>query len=365
MENVIRFKKSEQIADANENREQRETTSETGPKWHIRKGARPLNPLVSIIVPVFNEQEAVEVFLNSTQDILLKTGARFELIFVDDGSTDYTVERLLEYAADDKRIRIVRLSRNFGKEAALTAGIDLARGDAVIPMDVDLQDPPELIGEFLAKWKEGYDIVYAVRIIRNSDTVVKRTTAGWFYRLFNKVSQVKIPEHAGDYRLMDRKVVETLKRFPERNRFMKGLFAWVGFSSVSLPYERQMRVTGQTKWNYWKLWNFALDGVVSFSTAPLRLWSYLGAFIAVLAFLYGLFIVIKVLFLGVDVPGYASLMTVVLFLGGMQLLSLGIIGEYLGRLFTEVKGRPIYIVESIYEHPRHDSGNSGDTNDLD
>lgn len=328
----------------------------------IQRVSRSSNPFVSIIVPVFNEEASVGMFLDATKDILLRVGVQFEIVFVNDGSTDQTLERLAEYTADDSRIRIVNLSRNFGKEAALTAGIDHARGDAVIPMDVDLQHPPELIREFLAKWKEGYDIVYGIRKSRDSDTAVRRTTAGWFYRLLRKVSQVEIPEHAGDYRLMDRKVVEALRRLPERNRFMKGLFAWVGFRAIGLPYECLGRAAGRTKWNYWKLWNFALDGFVSFSTAPLRVWTYLGTIIAVLAFLYGLFIVTKVLVLGIDVPGYASLMTAVLFLGGVQLLSLGVIGEYLGRLFTEVKGRPIYIVESVYENP---SGHSGGPIEVD
>lgn len=328
--------------------------------FRIGRPSRPSNPLASIVVPVFNEEEAIGIFLDAARDILSQAGVRFEIVFVNDGSSDRTLERLAEYAAIDRRIRIVNLSRNFGKEAALTAGIDHARGDAVIPMDVDLQDPPELIQEFLAKWEEGYDIVYGIRRNRETDTVTKRTTAGGFYRLFNKVSQVKIPEHAGDYRLMDRRVVEALKRLPERNRFMKGLFAWVGFRSVGVTYERQPRAAGRTKWNYWRLWNFALDGFVSFSTTPLRVWTYLGAAIAVLAFLYGLFIVTKALVLGVDVPGYASLMTAVLFFGGVQLLSLGVIGEYLGRLFIEVKGRPIYLVENVYENPSGYSENLGE-----
>jgi glycosyltransferase involved in cell wall biosynthesis len=203
----------------------------------------------------------------------------------------------------------------------------------------------------LAKWEEGYDVVYGIRISRKNDNITKRATAGWFYRLFNKISHIKIPENAGDYRLMDRKVVEVVKRFPERNRFMKGLFAWVGFRSIGLPYERPLRSAGQSKWSYWKLWNLALDAFVSFSTVPLRVWTYVGAVVAMLAFLYSLFIATKVLILGVDIPGYASLMVVLLFFGGIQLLSLGVLGEYLGRLFTEVKGRPIYIVENVYEFP--------------
>lgn len=244
---------------------------------------------------------------------------------------------------------MANLTRNFGKEAALTAGIDQAKGDAVIIMDVDLQDPPELILDFLAKWHEGYDVVYGKRIIRDSDSLAKRASANWFYKLFNKVSPVKIPENAGDFRLMDRRVVEVVKRLHERNRFMKGMFAWVGFRSTGVPYTRKPRPAGQTKWNYWKLWNFALDGLVGFSTAPLRIWMYFGAIVAIIAFLYSLFIVAKVIIFGIDVPGYASLMTAILFFGGVQLLSLGVVGEYLGRLFTEVKGRPVYVMENVYE----------------
>jgi glycosyltransferase involved in cell wall biosynthesis len=216
-------------------------------------------------------------------------------------------------------------------------------------MDVDLQDPPELIPRFLERWREGYDVVYGVRASRASDTTSKRMTAGWFYRLFNRLSQTRIPENAGDFRLIDRRAADVLRGLPERNRFMKGLFAWVGFRSVGVPYERAPRAAGTTKWNYWRLWNFAIDGLVSFSTVPLRVWTYVGALVALCSFLYALIIVARVILFGIDVPGYASLMTVVLFIGGVQLLSLGVIGEYLGRLFVEVKGRPVYVVDGVYE----------------
>jgi glycosyltransferase involved in cell wall biosynthesis len=217
-------------------------------------------------------------------------------------------------------------------------------------MDIDLQDPPELIEPFMTRWREGYDIVYGVRTLRASDTAAKRLSANWFYRVFNTMSPVRIPENVGDFRLVDRRAVEVLRQLPERNRFMKGLFAWVGFNAVGVPYERPQRAAGSSKFNLWRLWNFALDGVVSFSTAPLRAWFYVGVVIAAVAVLYALFIVTRVLIFGIDTPGYASLLIAVLLMGAIQLLSLGIIGEYLGRLFLEVKGRPIYVVESVYEN---------------
>ena len=243
---------------------------------------------------------------------------------------------------------VISLSRNFGKEAALTAELDHANGDVIIPMDVDLQDTPELILKFLDYWREGYDVVYGIRVKREDDPAAKRVTAGWFYRIFNLMSDVKIPEDVGDFRLIDRRVAEAIRQCPERNQFMKGLFAWAGFRSIGVPYERPARAEGESKWRYWGLWNFAIDGLVSFSTAPLRVWTYIGASVALLALAYALYRVVLVLTMGVDVPGYASLITAILFMGGMQLLSLGLIGEYVGRIFAEVKGRPIYIVDAVY-----------------
>ena len=215
-------------------------------------------------------------------------------------------------------------------------------------MDVDLQDPPELIPEFLNRWREGYDVVYGVRSCRRYDSMAKRTTAALFYRIFSRLSHLQVPDNAGDYRLIDRRVAEVIRQMPEQNRYMKGLFAWVGFKSVGVPYERPKRAAGITKWGNWRLWNFALDGIFSFSTLPLRVWTYVGGIVAVLSFAYGSFIIIRTLMLGIDIPGYASLLTVVLFLGGLQLLSIGVLGEYLGRLFIEVKGRPLYVIESTY-----------------
>jgi glycosyltransferase involved in cell wall biosynthesis len=304
--------------------------------------------LLSLVVPVFNEEESIDLYLDTVPPLMERDGFRFEIVFVNDGSRDNTLGRLLDRSALDGRIRVVNLSRNFGKEAALTAGIDHAKGDVIVPMDIDLQDPPELIEPFMARWREGYDIVYGVRSQRAWDTAAKRLSAGWFYRVFNSMSPVRIPENVGDFRLVDRRAVDVLRQLPERNRFMKGLFAWVGFNAIGVPYERPPRAAGTSKFNLWRLWNFALDGVVSFSTAPLRAWFYVGVVIAAIAVLYALFIVTRVLLFGIDTPGYASLLIAVLLMGAIQLLSLGIIGEYLGRLFLEVKGRPIYVVEGVY-----------------
>lgn len=315
----------------------------------VQRARRSADPLLSLVVPVFNEEDTVDLFLDTVGPMLERDGQRFEVVFVNDGSRDDTFARLFDRSLRDRRIRIVNLSRNFGKEAALTAGIDHARGDILVPMDIDLQDPPELIAAFIARWREGYDIVYGIRAARHTDTATKRVSAGWFYRVFNSMSPVRIPPNVGDFRLVDRRAVEVLRQLPERNRFMKGLFAWVGFNSVGVPYERPQRAAGTTKFSLWRLWNFAIDGVVSFSTAPLRAWFYVGVVIAAIAVFYAIFIVTRVLVLGIDTPGYASLLIAVLLMGAIQLLSLGIIGEYLGRLFLEVKARPIYVVEGVYQ----------------
>jgi glycosyltransferase involved in cell wall biosynthesis len=311
---------------------------------------RPTSPKVSLLVPVYNEESTVDLFVSTVSECLARQGLAFEILFIDDGSRDGTLERLRELSTTHPNIRIVQFARNFSKEAALTAGIDYARGDVVIPIDVDLQDPPELIGRFIELWREGYDVVYGLRQSRGGDGMSKRLTAALFYRLFNVLSPVKIPENVGDFRLMDRRVVDVLRMLPERNRFMKGLFAWVGFRSIGVPYERPARQAGISKWGYWRLWNFALDGVIGFSTMPLRIWTYVGLVTAGSAFLYAFFIIVFVAVRGIAVPGYASLLTVVLFIGGIQLLSLGIIGEYLGRLFIEVKRRPVYVVQGVYEN---------------
>jgi len=314
---------------------------------------RPENPLISLVVPVFNEAEAIPVFLAETRKAL--AGLRLEIVFVNDGSADGTLAALQEKAARDERLVVVNLSRNFGKEAALTAGLQVASGDAVVPIDVDLQDPPELIHRFIEKWRDGYDVAYGLREDRSSDELAKRKTAAWFYAIFNQATDTPIPVNTGDFRLMDRRVVDALNLLPERVRFTKGLFAWVGFNAAPVPYVRPVRSAGSSKFNARRLWRLALDGVFSFSSAPLRIWSYVGAVIAGGAGIYAVWIIAKTLALGRDMPGYPSLMTVVLFLGGIQLVTLGIIGEYLSRMFVEMKGRPIYIIESITRHAAEES----------
>ncbi|MBW0145464.1 glycosyltransferase family 2 protein [Sphingomicrobium clamense] len=303
---------------------------------------------LTLLVPVMNEEEAIPAFLERVVPLLEKmddpASGSFEILFIDDGSRDETLSLIRAASATDPRIGAISLSRNFGKEAALTAGLDHAQGKAVIPFDVDMQDPPEAIAEMLRKWREGNDIVYGVRTNRSSDSLPKRLTADLYYRAHNALSHDKIPEHAGDFRLLDRKVVEIIKKMPERNRFMTGLFAWTGFRQAAVEYERAEREDGTSHFGYWKLWTLALDGLTSASTVPLRVWSYLGGLIAIGTLIFAGFIVAKTLITGIDVPGYASLMVAVLFLGSVQLISLGVLGEYVGRILREVKGRPIYIV---------------------
>lgn len=300
---------------------------------------------LSLVVPVYNEDAAIDLFLERVVPILEATGLSHEIVFVDDGSRDGTVDAIAAARTANPAVKLLSLSRNFGKEAALTAGLEWASGDAVIPMDVDLQDPPELIAEFVRLWRDGFDVVFGQRVARDSDTGAKRMSAGLFYRIFNSVAAQPIDENAGDYRLMSRRVVDDILKLRERNRFMKGLFSWVGYKSAAVPYDRPARAAGDTKFNYWKLWNFALDGITSFSTAPLRIWTYVGGTVAFAALVYTVIITAQTLIFGRDVPGYASLMVVVLVLGAVQLMSLGIIGEYLGRLYMEAKQRPIYLLQ--------------------
>ncbi len=309
---------------------------------------RPSDPLISVIVPVYNEAEAIDAFLDQISPELAALAARVELIFVNDGSKDATLPLLIDRAQANPQLRVVNLSRNFGKEAAMTAGLDLAEGDAVVLIDVDLQDPPELIGAFVARWREGYDVVYGLRESRQADGRLKAITAGWFYKVFNRMAATSIPHNVGDFRLIDRRVVHAIRQMPERGRFMKGLFAWVGFPSVAVPYVRPARRLGQTTWNYWRLWNFALDGIVSFSTAPLRIWTYFGVLLAAGALAYAAFIAAYRVIAGIAVPGYASLIIVLLLSTAANLVSLGMIGEYVSRLFVETKQRPIYLLEGIY-----------------
>jgi polyisoprenyl-phosphate glycosyltransferase len=314
--------------------------------------AVPTVPILSIIVPVKDEEDAIAPFIarvGAVLDGLDDPAAKaWEILFVDDGSSDATLAAIVTANEADPRIRAISFSRNFGKEPALSAGLDFARGAAVIPIDVDLQDPPEVIGDMIKAWRAGHEVVYGVRRNRESDSLPKRLTADLYYRAHNRLSHDKIPEHAGDFRLLDRKVVDVIKAMPERNRFMKGLFAWSGFKQTAVEYDRVERSVGTTKFRYWKLWTLALDGITSASTAPLRIWSYIGVVVALLSFLYALYIIISTIITGVDAPGYASLMTAVLFFGGLQLISLGVLGEYVGRILVETKQRPLYVVRETF-----------------
>ena len=307
---------------------------------------RPLKPLVSAVVPFLNEAETLPRLFRELEERLGRLGLPWELVLVDDGSKDRSLEVVRRELLDRRYLTatVISLSRNFGKEAALTAGLEASKGDVVIPLDADLQDPPELIAPMLDKWRLGYDVVYAVRRRRSGESRTKRVTAFGFYRLMGRVSNTDIPADTGDFRLMDRCVVDALSRLPERSRFMKGLFAWVGFDQTSIEYDRAPRHAGKTNWNYWKLWNFALDGITSFSRVPLQILSGAGVAIAALALIYGIWMVTRTIMFGIDIPGYASIMTAVLFLGGVQLIGLGVVGEYLGRVFEEVKARPLYLI---------------------
>ncbi len=319
------------------------------PYLRRRVEARPEVPLISIVVPVFNEEDVIDHFLNDTRAVLDPLGLPYEYVFIDDGSRDNTANLISGHLDGGLPGRLIGLSRNFGKEAALSAGLEHAKGDVVVIIDVDLQDPPDLIPRMFDGWRAGYDVVYGLRVDRSSDTLMKRGSADLFYRLFNRLANIDMPANAGDFRLIDRVVVDALLKLPERNRFMKGLFAWVGFPAMALPYERPPRRAGEGKWNYWKLWNFAIDGLTGFTTMPLRVWLYGGALVAALSFAYALYLIIRVLVYGIDVPGYASLMVGLLFFSGIQLLSIGMIGEYVARLFNEAKQRPVYLVQDVIE----------------
>jgi glycosyltransferase involved in cell wall biosynthesis len=304
--------------------------------------------LISLVVPMYNETEALGALFSRLDAVLPSLDSyAFEIVCVNDGSTDATLEQLTQIAQSRREIVVVDLSRNFGKEAALSAGLAIASGDAIIPIDADLQDPPEVISEMLAKWEEGFEVVLAKRGDRSSDTAAKRFTARSFYRVHNAVADVKIPDDVGDFRLMDRVVVDALNALPESRRFMKGLFAWVGFRSTTIEYRRDSRSAGTTKFNAWKLWNFALEGIASFSISPLKIWTYVGVVVALFAMGWGGWIAVRTLVWGVDVPGYASLLVAILLLGGLQLVGIGMIGEYLGRAFIESKRRPAYLIREV------------------
>ena len=302
------------------------------------------HPRLSIVVPCYNEQENLDRFFERLIPALEGTGMTWEVVCINDGSRDDTLAALTAWNARENRIKVLGLSRNFGKECALSAGISHASGDAVIPMDADLQHPPETIPAMIAKWREGYDVVYAVRKARTGQGFLSRMQAKAFYWVFDRLCEVPLPREVGDFRLLDRKVVDVINSMPERTRFMKGIFAWVGFRQIGIPYDQEERLHGETKWGVMALLRFAFDGLVAFSDYPLRFGALIGTIISLIAFGYIVVRVIKTLIYGVDVPGYESIITIMLFLGGVQLITLGVIGHYLGRVFNEVKGRPLFII---------------------
>ena len=303
---------------------------------------------LSVIIPAYNEEEVISEFHKRLSASLDKADInRAEIIYINDGSTDQTLPILMAFMAEDDRVQVIDLSRNFGKEAAMTAGLDAARGDAVVVIDADLQDPPELIPSMITEWRKGFDVVLMHRSSRRGETWMRKITARAFYRIIRKVSHVNIPENVGDFRLMSSRSVIALRRLTERTRFMKGLFAWVGYPTTEIPFHRDQRFSGVTKWNYMKLWNLALDGLTCFTIAPLKIASYVGGFTVLFCLGYGLVVLITALIRGTGaVPGHPSLMFALLFIGGLQLLAIGVVGEYLGRMFLETKQRPIYLINN-------------------
>jgi polyisoprenyl-phosphate glycosyltransferase len=302
-------------------------------------------PRLSVIVPVYNEDEVLPEFHRRLSAVLDGLAYEAEVVFVNDGSRDRSLAVLTALRESDPRIGVIDLSRNFGKEIAMSAGLDFACGDAVVVLDADLQDPPELIPAMLDAWRQGHDVVLMRRRTRADEGWVKRATARAFYKTIDRLGAIDIPENIGDFRLLSRRAADAMRRFPERSRFMKGLFAWIGYPSTTIDYDRPGRHAGTTKWNYWRLWNFALEGITSFSALPLKLASYVGFVTAVVAFVYGVYIIGKTLLFGDVARGYPTLAVLILFLGGIQLMALGIIGEYLARMFIEVKQRPLYLVQ--------------------
>lgn len=313
----------------------------------MNQHAPQTRPFLSLVVPMYNEAEGLGMFLDAVVPVLEQITTEWEIVAVNDGSRDMTLALLKERAAHEPRIKVIALSRNFGKEAALSAGLGYTSGQVVVPIDADLQDPPELIPQMVAKWQEGYKVVLATRRTRNGDGFFKRTLAVLFYKLLRRVTNVPIPENTGDFRLMDAQVVEVIRLLPERTRFMKGLFAWVGFPTAQIYFDRPGRAAGTATQSCWRLWQLAKDGIFSFTTVPLRLTTYLGIFISCLAFGYALFLLGYFLLLGKDTPGYTSIMLAVLGIGGVQMIAIGILGEYLGRIYHETKQRPLYVIDEI------------------
>ena len=314
---------------------------------------------ISILIPAYNEQEVIESLYQRLGKLANNTKSYdFEFLFINDGSRDNTLELIKEYAAADDRVSYINLSRNFGKEIAMIAGLDHVTGDATVIIDADLQDPPELIPRMIKYWEEGYDDVYAKRNSRDGETWFKKVSSKLFYRILQKSTNIPIQIDTGDFRLLDKRCVEALKQIRETQRYTKGMFSWIGYKKKEVLYNRNPRIAGKSKWNYAKLFNFAVDGITSFTTTPLRISSFFGFIISVIAFVFIIVIVVKTLLYGDPVSGYPSLMAVVLFLGGIQLVSLGIIGEYIGRIFKETKQRPLYFIEE-YHYKKADKKTRG------
>lgn len=309
---------------------------------------KPVAPVLSLVVPMFNEAGNLDRLFDRLAQVMADLGESYEIVCVDDGSRDDTVARALEHRRLDPRIKVVELSRNFGKELALTAGLRHTSGQAVVMIDADLQHPPEVIKDMMREWRQGFEMVIAVRRDRDDESAVKRLAAKVFYEVFGRVSEVRLPPGAGDFRLLDRKVVKVLNAMPEHARFMKGLYAWVGFRQTIIPFDVAERAHGETKFNLFRLWRLAIDGITSFTSVPLKVWTFMGMLVASFALLYGLLFIVKTLILGIDVPGYPSLIVAITFFSGVQLISLGVIGEYLGRVFAEVKNRPLFVVREAH-----------------
>lgn len=315
---------------------------------------------LSLVVPMFNEAQVLDTFFSRCEAALAEWGGSYEIVCVNDGSRDDTLAQLLEYRRRDPRIKVVNLSRNFGQEPALCAGLSLCRGQAVVPIDCDLQDPPELVPQLLAKWREGFDIVYAVRSGRQGESLAKRISSDWFWRIYNLLADVSVVSNIGVFRLMSRRVVDTVNRLPESKRHLRSLFNYVGYPAAQVSYLRPPRLAGTTKYRYWQLWNLAIDEITSFSTLPLRVWSYVGLAVSGSAFFYAAYRILRKLIWGGDVPGYESLMVAILFMGGVQLITLGVLGEYIGRIFSEVKRRPTFIIESAHGFDPEDADAGAD-----
>ena len=308
-----------------------------------------MGPVLSIVAPAYNEERNLAEFLLALVPVLESLGEPFEIVFVNDGSRDGTLGMLAAAASQDPRIKVVGLARNFGKDVALSAGLAHASGQAVIPIDCDLQHPVELIPQFVAKWREGHDMVLGVRSRRDEEGVLRRTASRLYYRVMRMMTSVEIPPNAGDFRLIDRKIIDVINRMPERHRFMKGIFAWPGFKVAAVEFQANTRANQtRSSWSFFKLWRFALDGLFSFSTAPLKIWTYVGALSALASFVYLAITLVQKVVYGIDVPGYASLLSLLLFFNGLHMISNGIQGEYIARIFEEVKGRPLYVVGQTF-----------------